>query len=190
MKKLFISIFILTFIFSTIFNFNTSAATIIDQGEIDGLNWSLERTAGMLYILNIHGNGDITFNGSSAPWYPQIERISELRIEEGITSIGENAFSHMRRLTTVSIPSSVTIIEHRAFEMCENLEFVNIPEDSLLEKIGDNAFESCYVLGNIYLPYNLREVGEYAFSGCDGMTRIDIPENLTVIGESAFSGHN
>ena len=49
-------------------------------------------------------------------------------ILEGVTKIGELAFSHCTNLTSVTIPESVTEIGEMAFHYCTNLTSVTIPE--------------------------------------------------------------
>ena len=49
-------------------------------------------------------------------------------IPEGVTSIGNSAFSWCRRLTSVTIPDSVTSIDNCAFEGCSNLNAVYISD--------------------------------------------------------------
>lgn len=48
-------------------------------------------------------------------------------IPEGITCIGEYAFSFCKGITSINIPSSVSKIEMYAFMNCENLEKIIIP---------------------------------------------------------------
>ena len=48
-------------------------------------------------------------------------------IPEGVTSIGENAFSYCSGLTSVTIPNSVTRIGDYAFSYCSSLTSISIP---------------------------------------------------------------
>lgn len=72
------------------------------------------------FHMNIDGEGEITnlqshFNSGI------MTHLTELVIGNGVTSIGENAFSGCYRLTSVTIPNSVTSIGKSAFRNCSNL---------------------------------------------------------------------
>ncbi|MBQ8019394.1 MAG: leucine-rich repeat domain-containing protein, partial [Paludibacteraceae bacterium] len=61
---------------------------------------------------------------------------------EGVTSIGDNAFTGCKSLTRIKIPENVTSIGKEAFYGCRNL---NVLIDNSKEKveIGEDAFEGC-----------------------------------------------
>lgn len=82
---------------------------------------------------------------------------------DGITKIGDAAFSECRNLTSVTIPNSVTLIERNAFRTCDKLESVTIPNS--VTSIGDSAFAYCDVLENMTIPGNT-SIGTLAFSTC------------------------
>ena len=53
--------------------------------------------------------------------------VTDLVIPEGVTAIGDYAFSHCRSLTSVAIPDSVTSIGYRAFDHCNESLFETMP---------------------------------------------------------------
>ena len=53
-----------------------------------------------------------------------------MTIPDGVTSIGDGAFSGCRSLTSVTIPSSVTSIGGSAFSYCSNLKTINCEAES------------------------------------------------------------
>ena len=55
--------------------------------------------------------------------------------------IGNDTFSHCKRLTSIEIPSSVTSIGSSAFFCCRNLTSLEIP--STVKSIGSDAFSGC-----------------------------------------------
>jgi len=54
--------------------------------------------------------------------------VTDLTIPDGVTSVGDDAFSHCSGLTSVTIPNSVTNIGYDAFSYCSGLTSVTIPE--------------------------------------------------------------
>ena len=112
----------------------------------DNITWTYD--AG---TLRFSGKGDMNniLNGSRgerAPWYNSDYRdsITNIVIEEGITSVGSWAFISLVNVTTVTIPSTVTVIQPHAFQNCQGIKCMNLPNG--LTAIGTNAFlfmDSC-----------------------------------------------
>ena len=59
-------------------------------------------------------------------------------IPDGVTSIGERAFTWCESLESISIPDSVTNIESFAFSDCSSLKSITIPDS--VTSIGWYAF--------------------------------------------------
>ena len=94
------------------------------------------------HTLTISGTGAMAdYNSSGAPWYSYRLKIIEVIIKDGVTSIGNCAFSGCSSLTTVTIPGSVTSIEDFAFYNCSGLTSVTIPNS--VTSIGGSAFNGC-----------------------------------------------
>ena len=111
---------------------------------------------------------------------------ASVTIPEGVTRIGDRAFSWCKRLTSVVIPEGVTSIGEKAFAGCMRLSSVTIPES--VTSIGGGAFDGCESLTGITIPEGVTRIGGYTFSGCTSLTSITIPDGVTSIGGSAFKG--
>ena len=125
-------------------------------------------------------------------------QVTKYVIGEGVTSIGEYAFSDCRGLTSITITNSVTSIGEYAFSDCRGLTSITIPPSVM--SIGMCAFESCYGLRkvivsdlaawcNIRFGSNPLYYAHHLYS--DENTEIQdlvIPSSVTGIGGYAFSG--
>ena len=111
--------------------------------------------------------------------------ITNVTLNNGIKTIGANAFKNCTVLKSMSLPSSVAEVGRYAFYGCSNMANITL---SNLTKICDGTFQGCSLLDGVVLPKTLTEIGNYAFSGCVGLTGITIPDTVTSIGQSAFSG--
>ena len=121
---------------------------------------------------------------ADVPWYNYQEKIEDVIIKDGVTSIGDYAFCFCRSLTSVTIPNSVTSIGNYAFENCSGLTSITIPNS--VTSIGDYAFENCTSLTSVTIPNSVTSIGNYAFSDCTSLTSVTIPNSVTSIGISAF----
>ncbi|MCC8072753.1 MAG: leucine-rich repeat protein, partial [Clostridiales bacterium] len=137
----------------------------------DNLIWSLDTDTG---VLTISGSGDMKnySSSSSAPWYNYSDSITDVELLSGITSIGEDAFSHCKSLASVIIPNSVINIGKFAFWYCTSLTSVTIPDS--VTSIGSYAFHECSSLTSITIPDSVTNIGNCAFTS---LTSIDVDEN-------------
>lgn len=125
-----------------------------------------------------------------APWKEISNQIKEIVIENGVTSIGSNAFyqcSDMQATLDLSDAKALTSIGNNAFYGCKKLTgSLKIP-DSVTE-IGAEAFLDCNNLsGNFELPECLQSVGNDAFYNCYNLTGgLKLPDTVTSIGTGAF----
>ena len=122
------------------------ASKIATYWNEDNLTWTLTADG----TMTISGKGAMKedYNTYYSPAYDN-ENIKKVVIEDGVTSIGEYAFSGCRSLTDITIPGSVTSIGDSAFEWCTGLTSIEIPEG--VTSIGEFVFFSCYKLTEVFL---------------------------------------
>ena len=160
-------------------------AAVVDSGycggEGDGTNLSWELTDDG--TLTISGEGEMA-HMSDIYYGSYSYNIFRVEILDGVTSIGDYAFSGCERITNIEIPESVTSIGEGAFASCSSLTSIVIPES--VTSIGEWAFDYCSSLTSIVIPESVTSIGEWAFASCSSLTSIEIPESVTSIGEGAF----
>ena len=124
-------------------------------------------------VLTISGTGDMWDYGEDdyAPWDYYSYYVTEIIIEDDVTSIGDYAFV-CPYATSVTIPSSVTSIGYAAFMLCMSLTDITFEEESDLFVIEDMAFMLCMSLTDITIPEGVTSIGAWAFYGCESLEKI------------------
>lgn len=130
-------------------------------------------------------------NGINIPMFAfcGLTQVYKINLKGNINAIGESAFKDMKSLTSVKIADSVKVIYSSAFKGTDKLKtFGNgglyFGAGSLLEKIGDNAFEGTK-LTNFVLPDNVTEIGEYCFAA-SSLKTFKFASGVTKVGAFAF----
>lgn len=110
-----------------------------------------------------------------------------LKLSASLTKIEERSFAHMYGLKTeVVIPEGVTEIGEGAFS-CSHMPSVRFP--STLKKIGKQAFCLTFGLTNystITFPNGLEVIEDEAFDSCYFKNAIVLPASIKSIGKKAF----
>ncbi len=123
------------------------------SGKIESCEWSVKGT-----VLTISGRGALNVRYDNTPWG---NSITELKINEGVTSISQSAFLGCTDLRKVTLPSTLKVI-------------------------GSSAFSGCTALNSITLPSGLTTIEGYAFANCSALLDITIPSTVTFIGDEVF----
>lgn len=172
----------------------------------ENLTWTLDKDSG---VFTVSGTGAMYEYTSykSFPWYNDRLSIKSIIINEGVTTVGSNAFYGVAYAESLSLPETLTSIGDSAFLSCYGLTGdLVIPENvTNIEKYafyGCSDFTSLTILGNvevikaqtfnscdfksISLPEGLKTIENGAFSGCVDVRELTIPDSVTSIGEHAF----
>lgn len=133
---------------------NNEAVAHIVTGTTGSLTYRFNRYT---KTLTISGNGSMpNYSASSpAPWSNQpsgslfngqynSDLLEHIVIENGVTSIGNNAFAGFSKVKTVTVPNT-------------------------LKSIGNNAFTNCYALTTFNTRPSVNSIANNAFSGCSAM---------------------
>jgi hypothetical protein len=127
-------------------------------------------------------------------------------VTDGVTSVGNAAFSYCTMLASISLPASVTNVGSSAFQDCTSLAHVtlgsvtsiksttfynctgltNLTIPDSVTSIGPGAFQSCTNLTMVTLGNGVIEIMGKAFANCTRLASITIPNSVTNLGPSAF----
>ena len=147
----------------------------------ENLTWTLDGE-GTLTISGTGAMGNYDYD-NKAPWYSQGDSILSVVVENGVTTIGENAFEYCTNLSRAEIGNRVTSIGNYAFESCESLSSITLPDS--VTSIGYYAFAWCESISSITIPEGVTDIGNFAFAGCS-ISSITIPDSVNNISHSAF----
>lgn len=189
MKKRLLSMILALSMMLTILPVNAITALAADDMSGDcGLNkgnnvtyvltQNNEDDANPTYTLTIKGSGNMeNYNHNSnyyAPW--MWKKVTQVKFEGNVTSIGSYAFLNCPSLTSITIPDSVVSIGAFAFCNCSNLENVVMPNDSnsSLKSIGADAFYQCPKLKSITIPSSVTSIGRCAFDVCSNQNPLKV----------------
>lgn len=139
----------------------------------DNATWNYDATK---KELSINGSGDLSKapwllimnNVESIP-------VSSISIAEGITGLDVNgAFSHsdFAEVTELVIPEGVTTIGDNAFSSLEKLKKITLPVKSLVT-MGDGAFDNCPMLKEMTINSYVKNIGEKAVGYVDDLVNPD-----------------
>ena len=136
--------------------------------------------------LTISGTGPMTNYSTDnyAPWYEYKDKITSLKLEPGMTTIGDYAFFLLSLVKDATIPEGVTSIGDYSFGGCAALNSLYIPYG--VKTIGQSAFAFCGSLEAVYMPYGVTSIGGAAFGVCANLKNVAIPATVTTIGDQAF----
>lgn len=136
---------------------NATDTTTATSGDFDDIHWELDSEG----TLRISGIGLMPGTDYQSPWNDIKEKVKNIIIEDGVTSIGGYAFYDFTNLEAVLIPESVTSIGKYAFANCSKLWVADIPEG--IEVIREGTFINCKNLGAIFFPASLKTIETDAF---------------------------
>ena len=197
---------------ATVFAVERAADDVIASGTCgqdsapDSVTWKLTEDG----TLTISGNGDMkdySDYSNTAPWKSNNNKIKQVIIEQGVTSVGKCAFKQCTSLTKVVLPEGLKSIGEYAFSDCNNLVEVNLPDTvetiglqafrycnmstitipASVTKMSSEVFSYCRSLSEVIFQPGTTRIWDYEFYGCSSLTEITIPETVTSIGSGAFT---
>ena len=139
-------------------------------------------------VMTISGSGKMAdYNVIGQPWVGQKDNIKHLVVENGVTSIGNNAFSYCTKLIDADMSKALSLRSiSTSFWVCEELNNVVLNEG--LKEIGGSAFSICTKLKSIHIPSTVEKIGSWCFQQCDILEEVTFANNsqLTAIEGATF----
>jgi len=167
-------------------NVNTNAKGITDltinyASTEESFTWDVSAQYDETVIATLSEDGTLTISGIGrmldypseeyCPWYDVKDQIKHVKIERGITNIGNYAFKNCYYLQSVEMGSTVHYIGEESFYGCKNLKNVQMPESII--SIDTYAFAFCTRLYEFEIPSSVQLIGEYILQGAEITTFID-----------------
>ena len=154
------------------------------KGNEDSVHWTLDSDG----TLTISGSGAMAdYNVNDQPWAGQRSNIKHLVVTDGVTSIGNNAFSYCTNLIDADMSKALSLRSiSTSFWGCTGLNNVVLNEG--LATIGGSAFSFCEKLKSIQIPSTVTGIGGWCFQNCYGLEEVTFEDgiNLTTIGGATF----
>lgn len=116
-----------------------------------------------------------------------------LTIDEGHTTLGEDALEGYKKIRKVVFPSTLREIdgcffsEHGHEDYLEEVDFSKV---KLLKEIPDCLFENCKRLQEINFPEGVETIGDEVFDGCTNLRKITFPSTLKSLQSTTYKCKN
>lgn len=193
----------------TVFFFNDAVSAVASSNNSCGENasYTFDSEKGLLTVQgtgsmeNYFVNSDSENGSQNPPWYTIRNEIKSVKINDGITDVGQFAFFDCKNLKKVEIADSVKSIGSWAFCNCINLNKVAFSPN--VTSIDEGAFENTGFYNNkdnwdnrtLYLNGFLVSLGSSfkgdfiikrgtngiaskAFNDCPELTSVTVPESV------------
>ena len=106
-----------------------------------------------------------------------------------IECIENELFDGCSALSEVELPEELTSIRACAFRDCHRLRRLDL-FNTQVNYIGIAAFQNCYMLQEIVIPFGVKEIKEHTFKSCTQLVMAKLPPEIETIGTSAFFSCN
>ena len=150
-------------------------------GTTGEVAWSLD--AGTLTLSGSGATADYasgTKAEKAAPWFNQMDEITKIVVEEGVTALGDRLFYGADNLAAVVFPeTSLKSIGEGAFRGCPALEEIVLPDS--LQTLERVSFFKCTGLKKTVIGGTMTELADQIFTGCTSLSHVEIPASVSKI---------
>lgn len=176
---------------SVILTVNVGMGDVLAQGYCGvGVNWILYENG----YLNIYGEGMM----EETPWLTYADTVKTVVIEEGVTTICEEAFKNCRNISAIHIPTSMETVKYSVFEGVPKIDkmyitsltaYCNIYFEHVLStplSRGAALIVNGEEITDLVIPEGVTYIGDNQFYDAE-FNSVTLPSTLISIGNSAFS---
>lgn len=161
-------------------------------------------------IENLSLGETVKWNGTGQ--FSGCSKLTNVSINDGITSIPESCFRECSSIDNVILPDSVTELGESVFSGCTSLKNITlsknlkaipsycfskcafesflIPDDSAIETLGDALFQNCGNLTSVYIGKNVKTIGSGCFYGANSLATIRINQKENAISGAPWAASN
>ena len=172
------------------------------EGNGENVTWKLEQNISdsnnpTTYTLTISGSGAMCgwadTDRGNRPWNDLTNSITQVIVEAGVTTIGQNAFYGLSQLGNVQLNEELTTIARNAFRRCTSLKSFSIPNS--VTSMGYNVLAECSQIETLKIGTGLTKLGDGCFLDCGQgqsatpnihLKSVIIPANITEISGGSF----
>ena len=115
----------------------------------------------------------------------QRTNLARVVIPGNVVEIDYGAFQNCERLTEVRLEDGLETVSYSAFAFCSSLSKVELPMS--LQEIGGEAFWRCTSLEEIVIPSGVKRILRGAFSECAALKKVTLPKSAEV-DDDVFAG--
>lgn len=170
------------------------------EGHEEDVIWTYDPDEGTLSISGTGAMADYNTSDNRAPWYDLRSNLTKLVIEEGVTTIGANAFYAPYSFAEISFPASLEESKSASFATINGPTRVNyagtlaqwcdIKYNALSStpmNYGTPAFyaNGTQITGTVTVPEGVDIIKGYTLINL-GITNLYLPSTLDSIGSNAF----
>ncbi len=168
-----------------------SLASIELSYGLNYIGWGAFQDCDDLISINIPSS--VNYIGDYA--FSYCDNLASIEIPSSVDSLGSYVLAGCSNLTSITVDeynvryysSGNCLIETDSGVLVAGCRNSVIPADGSVTVIGDGAFNNCYELVSIDIPYGITEIRWGAFQNCSNLTSINIPSSVNYIGDYAFS---
>lgn len=133
-------------------------------------------------IKNIVIDNGVTYIGNYA--FSQLTSLEKLTMADSVLSMGSGIFNGDSLLKDVYFSKNLELETFPSFRYCTSLESISMPDS--VKIIPDECFYNCTSLKKVVLSQSLQSIGASSFENCTKLETIDFPDNLNNIYSWAF----
>lgn len=151
----------------------------------DNTAWSFDEATG---TLTISGSGRMNaYEQWERPWKHLNDVVTRVVVKGTVDHIGDSSFNRLFNVTEIIIEEGVTSVGRNALQNTK-ISSIDLPDS--IEEMGMVALGSSHNLKTLRLPANLKVVSQLIITDCPLLSKIYVGNQVTVVEDRAFANSN